>query len=702
MLKVSLAPTNAVPVVAQVPWSSVEPQRRNGGLVAQPPPVRPPRPEPVPEAVPEAESQSSHPPHTQLQLHHQRLTQPQPAHRPPQQQPLPFQSPESADDSGSDVGDWHMNGTADSSNGSSSSSGSSGNQRDTSSSSRASNSSSKDHYISNSVPDSFASSSDGYHRPSRPFQTQDNGRWSKPYATTTTTATGPSRPMTYDRRPAALARPPAHNWAAVAHLANRVREATNWLQLAAILDSLQAVQPLPGASLPPPSPTPQQQQWSSPTHHQQQPQQQQQQQQWGSPQQQQWGSPQQQPQHDQRWPSEQQWPASQQQQQQQQQQEGSSPLLDMALISAMLSRLAKLRRFQSSSKYPDSEMLRFAERLAAAAAPLLPRAEPKHLANTLWALAKLAHHPGFEWMEAALSAVAALLPRYDDISLSQTLWALATLDHQPGPFFLQRFYDAAHHRLPHMSPQSVSNIMWAAAVLKAPPPPAFTERFLATTLLGFPAHKVQGLSNCVWACAVLELDPGAGWLQRLLQEADTKLDLLLSQDVANIMWSLAKLKHAPSKEWLDKLLRHSYSMLPSFQPEVRTWARGPYAAALAQGQNLSPADADAIARQLAAYTGLSVPFVKEANLRIDLGRFRKELLRDQRVTLGRFDSRFTGIDPDAAGESPDYDASDSGISGAFVSAFHDYIDHDLNYHSDLDYRPTFGDINKDWDWKHNF
>ena len=125
-----------------------------------------------------------------------------------------------------------------------------------------------------------------------------------------------------------------------------------------------------------------------------------------------------------------------------------------------------------------------------------------------------------------------------------------------------------------------------------------------------------------------------------------------------------------------------------------------WSAALAQGQNLPDDQRDAVARQLAAYTGLSVPFIEEANLRIDLGRFRKELLRDQRLTLGRYDSRFTGMDPDAAGETPDYDASDSGISGAFVSAFHDYLDGQLKYHSDLDYRPTFGDISKDWDWKH--
>ncbi|OOG59439.1 peptidase S10 [Rhodanobacter sp. C03] len=152
--------------------------------------------------------------------------------------------------------------------------------------------------------------------------------------------------------------------------------------------------------------------------------------------------------------------------------------------------------------------------------------------------------------------------------------------------------------------------------------------------------------------------------------------------------------------WYHNKIPNKPADLKTFLDQVRAWAQGPYAAALAQGQNLPAAQVDAVAQQLAAYTGLSVQYVKEANLRIDLGRFRKELLRDQRLTLGRYDSRFTGTDPDAAGETPDYDASDTGISGAFVGAFHDYVDKQLNYHTDLDYRPTYGEISKGWDWKH--
>jgi carboxypeptidase C (cathepsin A) len=153
--------------------------------------------------------------------------------------------------------------------------------------------------------------------------------------------------------------------------------------------------------------------------------------------------------------------------------------------------------------------------------------------------------------------------------------------------------------------------------------------------------------------------------------------------------------------WYHNKLANKPADLKTYLDQVRAFARGPYAAALAKGQDVPPAEADAVARQLASYTGLPVDYIKEANLRIDPSRFRKELLRDERRTLGRYDARFEGVDEDAAGEVPGYDASDSGISGAFVTAFHDYITSQLNYHSDLDYRPTFGDINKDWDWKHN-
>ena len=138
-----------------------------------------------------------------------------------------------------------------------------------------------------------------------------------------------------------------------------------------------------------------------------------------------------------------------------------------------------------------------------------------------------------------------------------------------------------------------------------------------------------------------------------------------------------------------------------FLNEVRAFARGAYAAALAQGDALPESERDSVATQLSAYTGLSVAYIKEANLRISPSRYRKELLRGDRMILGRYDARFEGLDVDAAGETPGYDPSSTGITGAFVSAFHDYLSRDLKYTSQEEYYPSGRDIIRTWDWNHH-
>ncbi len=140
--------------------------------------------------------------------------------------------------------------------------------------------------------------------------------------------------------------------------------------------------------------------------------------------------------------------------------------------------------------------------------------------------------------------------------------------------------------------------------------------------------------------------------------------------------------------------------LKSFLNEVRSFARGPYAEALSQGDRLSPEQTDAIARKVSAYTGLSAQYVKDANLRVSPPRFRKELLRDQREILGRYDARFEGTDVDAAGEAPGYDPSETAFLGAFVAAFHNYLSHDLEYESSNQYVVAAPSIVQMWDWKH--
>jgi carboxypeptidase C (cathepsin A) len=148
-----------------------------------------------------------------------------------------------------------------------------------------------------------------------------------------------------------------------------------------------------------------------------------------------------------------------------------------------------------------------------------------------------------------------------------------------------------------------------------------------------------------------------------------------------------------------KKVKPSVSMAEWVQ-QARQFARGPYAEALAQGDKLAPAEFDAVATKVAAFTGLSVGYVKETKLRIAATRFRKELLRDEERTLGRYDARFMGWDPDAAGENPGYDPSDTGISGVYVGAFHDYIQKELKYMSQETYYTSGPGLNQAWDFKH--
>jgi carboxypeptidase C (cathepsin A) len=131
--------------------------------------------------------------------------------------------------------------------------------------------------------------------------------------------------------------------------------------------------------------------------------------------------------------------------------------------------------------------------------------------------------------------------------------------------------------------------------------------------------------------------------------------------------------------------------------EVKTWAVERYWVALAKGANLTPEERRETASALSRYTGLSREFIERADLRVDAGRFRKELLRGERFTVGRLDSRFVGVDRDAAGEEYEFDPSMAAIRPPYTAAFNDYVRDELGYESDLHYWILGGGIGR-WDF----
>ncbi len=139
--------------------------------------------------------------------------------------------------------------------------------------------------------------------------------------------------------------------------------------------------------------------------------------------------------------------------------------------------------------------------------------------------------------------------------------------------------------------------------------------------------------------------------------------------------------------WYHKRLPASLQgeTLQQVVQQSRDYAFGDYLTALAKGNTLSQADRSAVAARLAQLTGVSQQFILNTNLRIDAGTFRTELLRDQREMVGRYDSRLIGINGNASSTRQDYDPSDVAPSGAFMSAFMQYLENDLNYSSNLQY-----------------
>jgi len=131
--------------------------------------------------------------------------------------------------------------------------------------------------------------------------------------------------------------------------------------------------------------------------------------------------------------------------------------------------------------------------------------------------------------------------------------------------------------------------------------------------------------------------------------------------------------------------------------EVEAWASTTYTLALFKGDALQGDERAAIIKDLARYSGLSEAAVDQTNLRIDIHRFCKELLRDQKRTVGRLDSRYVGIDANASTEHPDFDPSLAAIRPPYTSTINRYLRFDLGYENDAEYR-ILGSLYKTWNW----
>jgi len=137
--------------------------------------------------------------------------------------------------------------------------------------------------------------------------------------------------------------------------------------------------------------------------------------------------------------------------------------------------------------------------------------------------------------------------------------------------------------------------------------------------------------------------------------------------------------------------------LPQILDEVERWAMGEYLLALAKGDDLADEERNRIIEKLSRYTGLSKTFIDEVNLRVPDYRFFRELLRDERLTLGRLDARIANREQAALEAWPEVDPSMDASAGAFTAVINDYIRSTLKYVNDLPYE-TISRAVQPWNW----
>ena len=157
--------------------------------------------------------------------------------------------------------------------------------------------------------------------------------------------------------------------------------------------------------------------------------------------------------------------------------------------------------------------------------------------------------------------------------------------------------------------------------------------------------------------------------------------------------------------WYHKKLPADLQNMPVDQVAAMAekWAANEYADALMKGNKLTPAERQATIDQMARFTGLSKDVIDLNDLRVALGTFDQELLKNEHLTVGRLDGRFTGFAPIGGGRGGGFgvgDPSDISIRNTFTPVLTDYTRRELNYKDEDLYYILGGGIGR-WNYPQN-
>lgn len=140
--------------------------------------------------------------------------------------------------------------------------------------------------------------------------------------------------------------------------------------------------------------------------------------------------------------------------------------------------------------------------------------------------------------------------------------------------------------------------------------------------------------------------------------------------------------------WYHNKIPHTkYKDVGDLVEEAKRWTDTVYGPALQLGDSMTDAQKDQIATKLSYYLGISKKYCLGSNLKIGAFAFFRELLRDDGLTIGRYDGRLVGKDEAKEGSQYLGDPSEEAVDPPFITTINDYLERDLAVKTDMTYQP---------------
>lgn len=190
---------------------------------------------------------------------------------------------------------------------------------------------------------------------------------------------------------------------------------------------------------------------------------------------------------------------------------------------------------------------------------------PANMGNVLYTIARFGVHTNDEFREAVTQQVRATLHEFGGKNaVEHVLWAFAKMDHNPGGDLIDGLLAQWETSVEDGSPQGFATILWACSVLEHKPDAGFCSLAMNVTNGKLDQFRPQGLANALWAFATSNVTLQPGFLSHFFDASEASLPRFSARYLTKILLACGELKQCRGR-FLDKLIETSRDKLQEFR-----------------------------------------------------------------------------------------------------------------------------------------